>query len=90
MEFQQQSTNNNKPTTTVTAGSASLFAGCVRELVSIAQGSGYIASLASGTLGALVQSDIVRAAVLEGIGTRPIRTDAALPGMPLCLVRKIS
>ncbi|KAL3145639.1 hypothetical protein ABBQ32_003181 [Trebouxia sp. C0010 RCD-2024] len=58
---------------------------CIRELVHIAQGSGYVASLASGTLGVLVRSDAVRTALLERNGTRPIvsmlsRTDVALPG----------
>ena len=53
-----------------------------------AQGCGYVASLASGTLGALVQSEAVRSSVLEGIGTRPIvrmlaRTDIAVPGKTL-------
>ena len=53
-----------------------------------AQGSGFVASLASGTLGVLVRSDAVRAAVLESNGTKPIvsmltRTDIALPGMIL-------
>lgn len=51
-----------------------------------AQGSGFVASLASGTLGVLVRSDAVRAALLQRNGTRPIvgmltRTDVALPGM---------
>lgn len=62
-----------------------LFAECVRELVRIAQGSGYVATLASGTLGIFVQSDPVRAAVLEGI----VRTDIALPGMSVCLVSNL-
>ena len=58
----------------------------MRELLRIARGSGYAASLASGTLGALVQSDVVRAAVLEGTGIRPIiHTDVALPGLSFVL-----
>ena len=52
----------------------------------MAQGSGHVASLASGTLATLVQSEAVRAAVLEVIGARPvILTDVALPGMFFCL-----
>ena len=66
--------------------SVSWCAECVKELVRKAQGSGYLASLASGTLATLMQSDAVRAAVLEVIGARPvILTDVALPGMFFCL-----
>lgn len=80
----QQSANNNQPII-ATMCFVCLFAECVRELVRLAQGSGYVATLASGTLGIFVQSDPVRAAVLEGI----VRTDTALPGMSVCLVSNL-
>ena len=58
-----------------------LCAECVRELVGVAQGCGYVASLASATLGGLVQSEVVRSAVLEKMRTQPIiRTHVVLPG----------
>ncbi|DBB07175.1 TPA: hypothetical protein ACH3X1_011742 [Trebouxia sp. C0004] len=58
---------------------------CVSELVRKAQGSGYVAALASGTLGSMAQSDAVRSVILQGEGTKPIvlmlsRTNLALPG----------
>lgn len=89
--FRQQSANNNQPILATTADFVCVVADCVRELVSISQGAGYVASLASGTLGVLVQSDVVRAAVLERIGGRPIlRTDVPLPGMALRLSKSDS
>ena len=67
-----------------------LLAECISELVRKAQGSGYVAALASGTLGAMAQSDAVRSVILQGEGTKPIvlmlaRTNLALPGMPFCV-----
>ncbi|KAA6430088.1 MAG: hypothetical protein FRX49_00519 [Trebouxia sp. A1-2] len=58
---------------------------CISELVRTAQGSGYVATLASSTLGAMAQSDAVRSVILQGEGTKPIvlmlaRTNLALPG----------
>ena len=58
---------------------------CINELLKQVQGSGYVAALASGTLGAMVQSDSVRSVLLRGEGTKPVirmlgQTNAALPG----------
>ena len=63
-----------------------MHAECINELLRKAQGSGYIAALASGTLGAMVQSEQVRSVILSGGGTKPVirmlgRSNAALPGM---------
>lgn len=51
----------------------------------VAKGSGYVAALASGTLGAMVQSDSVLSVILSGEGTKPVvgmlgHTNLALPG----------
>ena len=61
------------------------YAECISELLKKAQGSGYVAALASGTLGAMAQSDSVRSVLLRGEGTKPVirmlgQTNAAIPG----------